>query len=143
MKSLDSLIRLHQWRLDERRRGLAELQGLSDQLGNEIIRVEADLEREKAIAADTEAPAIDLVAYLQAMLTRRTHLQDSQRQVEKRVAAARDEMANAFAELKRFELAKAERDRRAAARQRRQEMARYDDIALTGYRRRKSAWPDA
>lgn len=141
MKSLDSLIRLHQWKLDERRRGLGELQALSEQLGNEILRLEADLEREKEIAISTEALSIDLAAYLQAMLTRRSHLQESQSKVEDRIAAVRDEIANAYAELKRFELAKTERERRMALRQRRQEIARYDDIALTGFRRRKSFGP--
>ena len=141
MKSLDSLIRLHRWQLDERRRALGELQALSDQLGNEIARLEADLETEKAIAVENPASAIDLAAYLQAMLTRRAHLEDSQAQIEKKIAAARDEIAHAFAELKRFELAKSERERRAALRQRRQETARYDDIALTGFRRRKMTGP--
>ena len=139
MKSLDSVIRLHKWQLDERRRALAELQALSDQLSAEIARLEADLEREKDIAAESPASSMDLVAYLQAMLKRRAHLQESQAQVEKQIAAAKDEMASAFADLKRFELAKADRERRAALRLSRQETARYDDIALTGYRRRKGA----
>jgi len=141
VKSLDTIIRLHKWQLDERRKALGELQALSEQLGAEIVRLDGDLAREKAIAAETPASSIDLAGYLKAMLTRRAHLQVSQKHVDKQIAAAQDEIANAFAELKRFELAKADRDRRALLKQRKIEMARFDEIALEGFRRRKSADP--
>jgi flagellar export protein FliJ len=143
VKSLDTIIRLHKWKLDERRRALGELQALSDQLGAEIVRLDGELEREKAIATETPASSIDLAGYLKAMLTRRAHLKVSQTHVDKQIAAAQDEIANAFAELKRFELAKADRDRRAAQKQRKIEMAAFDEIALDGYRRRRTADPAA
>lgn len=141
MKSLDTIIRLHKWKLDERRRALGELQALSDQLAAEIARLEGELEREKAIAAGTPASSVDFAGYLKAMLTRRAHLQTSLRHVDKQIAASQDEIANAFADLKRFELAKADRDRRALVKQRRIETARFDEIALEGYRRRRQADP--
>ena len=141
MKSLSTIIRLHRWELDERRRALAELQALFDKLASEIVRLEEDLKRERAIAEQTVGASIALAAYLKAMLTRRSHLQESQRQIERQIAVARDEISNAFAELKRFELAKAERDRQDAQRRNKQEVARYDEIALDGFRRRRALEP--
>ena len=138
MKSLATIIRLHRLQLDERRRALSELQALFDKLAAEIVRLEEDLKHERAIAEQTLGSSIDLAAYLKAMLTRRSHLVQSRRQIEQQIALARDEIAHAFAELKRFELAKADRDRRDAQRQHKQEVARYDEIALDGFRRRKA-----
>jgi flagellar FliJ protein len=37
--TLDSLIRLHRWQVDERRRQLAELEGLAEKLRQEMLRL--------------------------------------------------------------------------------------------------------
>ena len=56
----------------------------------------------------------------------------------KLIAAAADEVAAAFREMKRFELAQTFADRRAAAEAARHEQTRLDEIGLTGYRRAKA-----
>ena len=51
MSTLDSLIRVNRWKLDERRRQLGELERLSERLGNEAIRLEQELASEQQVAS--------------------------------------------------------------------------------------------
>jgi len=50
MSTLDTLIRLNRWKLDERRRQLGELERLFERLGSEAVRLEEELTREQRIA---------------------------------------------------------------------------------------------
>ena len=47
---LHTLIRLHKWRLDEKRRALAELQALADKLAQDTARLEREITAEQEIA---------------------------------------------------------------------------------------------
>ena len=50
MKGLDSLIRLHKWRLDEKKREITALQNFAGRLKKERERLVLDFEQEKAVA---------------------------------------------------------------------------------------------
>src|SRR5260221_11171468 len=62
VSALDSLIRLHRWQVDERRRHVADLEGLAAQLTEEHHRLDREETREQAApppppeAAATYAP---------------------------------------------------------------------------------------
>lgn len=139
MKDLKSLIRLNRWQLDEKRRALGELQTLVDRLNGEIERLDAEIEREKASVATAADPVAGFAVWLHAARGRRERLVQSVAQVEAQIAAARDQIAEAFQELKKYELAQEDRDRRALLRHRRRETAAFDEIALNGFRRRQAA----
>lgn len=144
MKTLAGVIRLHRWQLDEKRRALGELEALADRLGGEIRQLDADMAAERQ-AAEREAGngvGFSFAAYVRNALARRERLQQSIRQVEEQIAAARDEIAEAFQELKKFELAQEDRDRRAANRRRRAETIAFDEIALTRFLRRQGQGGD-
>ncbi len=51
MSALDSLVRLHRWQLDERRRRLADLDQLAAKLNDDIIRLAEEEAREQAAAS--------------------------------------------------------------------------------------------
>ena len=138
MSDIDSLIRLSRWRVDEKRKALAELEALEEHLQSEAVRLTEELAREKAIAAAQSEPAPGLGAYIRAALERQAHLTQSIAEVKDRIAAARDEIANAFQELKRYELVQKDRQQRALLRQRRRETATLDEIGQTQHQRRKS-----
>lgn len=137
MSSLKTVIRLHKWQLDEKRRALADLQNLRDRLLAELQRLQQEMLHEQAVARADPLAAYGYAAFAKAALERGRRLQDSIAQVDRQIAAATEEMAEAFQELKRFELAEEERMKREREKIRRKEDAMLDETALVGFRRRQ------
>ena len=138
MSSLKTIIRLHKWQLDEKRRALADLQNLHDRLSMELARLREELRREQETARTDQAVAFGYAAFARAARDRDHRLQESIAQVERQIAAATEEMSEAFQELKRFELAEEERLKREREKIRRKEDAMLDETALVGFRRRQA-----
>lgn len=143
MSSLKTLIRLQKWQLDEKRRALAELQTLADRLKAEIDRVKAEVKAEQDTARSNPEYAFSYSNFAQAALERGRKLALSMAQVDAQVIIATDEMAGAFQELKRIELAEEERVRREKEKLKRKEAAMLDETALVGFRRRQLEREDA
>ena len=139
MTDLQPLIRLHRWQLDEKRRALAELEALSERLHDQIAQLDEELVREQAFAAEAAEPPPGFGAYTQTMLDRKARLNESILEVQQQIAASRDQIAEAFQELKRFELVEEDRERRDAARRKRRETQAYDEIGTSRFHRRKEA----
>jgi len=139
MSDLDTLIRLHRWQLDEKRRALADLQALADRLIAEATRLDEEVAGESAFAAASEMPPPTFPAYLKASKVRRGRLAESLAQARAQMAAVGEEIAEAYQELKKYELAQAGRERRAEHSARRAETATYDEIAAIGHIRRRAA----
>ena len=141
MSDLTSLIRLHKWQLDEKRRALAELEALRTRLAEEARRLDEELERERAVAEQSPFLSIGLGGYIRSMLQRRQRLADSLAQVEHRLAAAKESISLAFAEVKKYEILQAERERRDRLRRQRREAATMDEIGASRFQR-KTVDPD-
>lgn len=138
MADLSSLIRLRRWQLDEKRRALTELQGFADRLSAERGRLDMEVATEAAIAAETFEGQRAYPAYARAAMQRRDQIEKSLHDVEQRIAAATDELRQAFREVKTLELAQADRKRRAKEAVQKKESAMLDEIAVEGFRRRSS-----
>lgn len=138
MSDLDSVIRLHRWRLDEKRRALAELKALADRLTGEASRLEQELQEEQDTARASTEAGYTYGNYAVEVIARRRRLADSLAQVEARILEATEEIAAAFQELKRFELAQEGRMRRDHERRKRAEASRLDEIGLDRFRRRRA-----
>ena len=76
--------------------------------------------------------------YLARTRARRTGLEARLAEVGDQIATAADEVAEAFREMKRFELAQSFADQRAAAESARREQTFLDEVGLTGYRRARA-----
>lgn len=139
MTDLQPLIRLHRWQLDEKRRALAELEALRERLHEQIVQLDEELAREQAFAAEAAEPPQGFGAYTQAMLDRKARLNESIEEVQAQIAASREQIAEAFQELKRFELVQEDRDRRDADRRKRRETQTYDEIGTSRFHRRREA----
>lgn len=137
MSELQTLIRLHKWKLDEKRRALAELQAFRERLEDQKSRLEEEIRAEQDKARVSEAGTYGYGHYARAVIERRRRLDESIAEVERQIAAATEEMAVAFQELKRYELAQESRDRREREKQRRKEAAALDEVGLTGFMRRR------
>jgi flagellar export protein FliJ len=136
--ALDTIIRLHRWQLDERRQQLAELERLDEKLRGEALRLADELAVEQKVAGGSEEASFAYGAYAKALLERQAKLQASLAEVEGQIVTARDALSQAFAEVKRYEMAQATRTRRARAGAARKEQAHQDDLGLQMYRRGKA-----
>jgi flagellar export protein FliJ len=139
VKGLDGLIRLHKWRLDEKRQVLAELERLAARLRQEMTDLEREVAEEQKVASASPEAMATYGQYANAVFARRTKLSQSQAEVEQRMRAALDEVTLAFRELKKYELVKARRERSAQELEKRQQQAVLDELGLVLHRRREEA----
>jgi flagellar FliJ protein len=130
MKSRDTLIRLKKFQVDERRRKVAQIEGMIA----EFERMAGDLDRE--IKTEQERAGIHDPAhfayptYAKAAMQRKENLKRSADELKVQLDDAKATLGEAFEELKKVELL----DERDQAREREAEnaaeQAELDDIAL-------------
>lgn len=137
MKALDGLIRLHRWRLDEKRLKLVELEHLAGVLRDEIRKLGESVTQEGAVASASAEASFGFGSFAAEAVERRRRLEQSLAEAEGQAQAASDEVAEAFRELKKFDVVKSREVRLAEERTRRREQATLDEIGLTLYRRNK------
>lgn len=141
MSSLHSVIRVHRWQLDEKRRALADLESLAERLSLELRRLDDEVARERMADDQGSWSGTDFANYLKAVQSRRERLTESREQVERQIAAASKDIAESYRDLKKYEIAQSDRERSVQLRQRRRETILYDEIAVTGHNRRDAAKP--
>lgn len=139
MKTLQTLIRLHKQQVDERRRYLAELRDHEQRLIEQRRRFEEDAEKERLLAGTSLELARTYPAFAKQVKVRRAELERARLDVQARIAQAEDAVAEAFQELKRFELAEEERQRQEAAEFRRREAMMLDEVASQRFSRAHAA----
>jgi flagellar export protein FliJ len=104
MKSRETLIRLKRFQLDEKRRRVAQIEGMIA----EFDRMAADLERE--VAAEEQRSGISDIAhfaystYAKAARTRRDNLKRSADELKTQLEDAQAELGEAFEALKKVEI---------------------------------------
>lgn len=135
MTALDQLVRLHRWTLDEKRQKLAELERFRAKLVDNIDALEAELAREQAAAERSSIASMSLPAFIKATIDRRRKIEGSIAEVDRSIAAAREEIAEAFQEFKKYETAHGNHLRREARKQSRREQAAADELAIDMHRR--------
>lgn len=137
MRNLDGVIRLHRWQVDEKGRKLREMQDLAQRLTGDIDALAAELRREQAAAARSVDALAVYEAYAARNMAQRRNLARSVAELEGEIETAREELAAAHRELKRFEIIQGDRDKRMRLRAGRLEQLAADEMALAGHRRRQ------
>jgi hypothetical protein len=132
---MKQLVRLHRWKLNERRQKLVELEGLAHKMRTEIDRLDETMDAESKAADRSRVAAMAYPAYVSAMLERRKKLSGSIVEIEESIAEAREEVAAGFQELKRYELALQNKERREDLKTRRREQAETDAQGAVIHRR--------
>ncbi len=139
MSALDQLVRLHRWNLDEKRQKLAELERFRGKLLGNIESLEAELAREQAAAERSEVTSVSLPAFIKATVDRRRKIEGSIAEVDRSIALARDEIAQAFQEFKKYETAHGNHQRREALKQSRREQNAADELGIELHRRQAAS----
>jgi flagellar export protein FliJ len=137
MKAIDGLIRLHRWKLDEKRLKLAELERLVSHFQEELRKLADVVVEERAVAVGSPEAGYAFGPFAAEAIERRQRIQQSLAEVEGQMQAAHDEVAEAFRELKKFDIVKSRDMRLAEDRERRREQVSLDEIGLSLYRRKQ------
>ena len=135
MTALDQLVRVHRWNLDEKRQKLAQLEHLRERLTGNIDALEAELRHEQEAASRSAVTSIALPAFIRATQDRRRKIEESIAGVDRSIAAARDEIMDAFQEFKKYETAHGNHQRREAQKQSKREQNAADEIGLQQHQR--------
>lgn len=138
MKGLTTLIRLHRWQLDEKRRQLADLERLLTDLKSQSERLEAEVQSEQR-AAESDEGRYAYPGYAAAVVDRRENLTRSMVEVEVSIEAAREEVAAIFEKVKTYEQAERRQQERARANIARNEQIRMDELGVSMYRQQQAA----
>ena len=139
MKSLPTLIRLKQEQLDQKRVVLTRLETEAANIKSLLETLEIEVACESEAARGDANSTYGYGNYLARARTRRIGLESRLADVNELIASAADEVAEAFREMKRFELAQSLADQRAAVETARRERSILDDVGLTGYRRARAS----
>ena len=136
MSALESLIRLHRWQTDERKRHLADLEALAAKLREEQRRLALEDEREQAAASASPDAAYAYAGYAHGLIERRRKLLQSLAEIDGQVAKASEALAEAFQEVKRYEITAATRLRQQQLREQKRQQRTLDELGVETYRRR-------
>lgn len=135
MKSMDSLIRLRKWTLDEKRRKVSELEKLAQRLNDQLAGLAKELEAEQRVAAGDPLAAGSYGGYANAVIERRERLLRSLKEVEVEMGRALNEVADAFQEFKKLDTIRNRDRERQEWRARRLQQAELDAAGLDVFRR--------
>lgn len=136
MSTLDSLIRLHRWQVDEQRRCVADLEQLAEKLRDDLRRLETEQASEQEVVRSAPELASSYGSYAGALAVRRRNLLQSLADAERRLGEARESLAAAYQEAKRYEIAAARRRLQHRREVERADQANMDELGTAIHRRR-------
>ncbi|MBN9496697.1 MAG: flagellar FliJ family protein [Alphaproteobacteria bacterium] len=137
-KGLNSLIRLSDAALNDRRRELNALQEREEEIKRKLDELEEEKLREQSLSRELEAGAFAYSGYAQGTIHRRKELERQLAALQPMLEQARDAMAEAFQELKRYQIAldlRKKSDKEAADRK---ATIAMDEISLNMHRRNQA-----
>ncbi|MEZ5833947.1 MAG: hypothetical protein R3D05_22475 [Dongiaceae bacterium] len=136
MSGLDQLLRLQRWSLDEKRRQATDLELLIERLVQDIIQLDDQVAREiQASRASIELQRA-LPGYRDVMKSRRERLDRSLVDLRSELEKLREQITEAFSELKKTEQTVKNRQQRQRLAERRKEQAISDEVGLQLHRRK-------
>ncbi len=136
MAGLKSIIKLKKQQLDDKRRAITQLMARLDQMRREEQRELDNLEAEKKLAAKDADGLRAFPNYNKRVQEKLVLLRDEQVKLNAAIERGQAELQDAFKEYKTYEITERERDRRAAAAEKKSEDAAMDEIGIEGFRRK-------
>lgn len=134
---LKTLIRVHQFELDEKRRQLGNLLRFEQSLENRKILLAQRFKEEEEAAKNDQTAALTFGAYVDWHIDENKRVDRALADARQEIALMRDEIREAYQELKTFEITQENREKREAAELERKNNAVLDEIGLTLYRRKQ------
>ena len=142
MKSRETLIRLKKFQVDEKRRRVAQIEGMIADFQRMSVDLEREIQTEQERAGINDPSHFAYPTYAKAAIQRRENLTRSADELRIQLEDAKSLLGEAFEELKKVELL----DERDQARERAEESAReqadLDSIGLMRAAHRVAVRPD-
>ncbi|MPY74119.1 MAG: hypothetical protein GEU87_07645 [Alphaproteobacteria bacterium] len=136
MSVLRRLVRYHRHLLDEKRRNLRTLEERAASVEEAIERLDKSVVAEQRVAKRSSEVLGAYGGFARAALDRRGALLGALSEANSAVEAAREELLDAFAEVKRYEISLDHQERAERDEQARKFQGQLDESALNLYRRR-------
>ena len=137
-KSLHTLIRLHQHRVDEKRRELGGMLAVVSDLERQAAALEDKIIQEQDIAKSSPDRAGILYGNFAAhSILRREQFAAAILEMEEKLVVAQGEIREEYRDLKGFELTQDARDLADALEQSRSEQSVLDEIGINAHRQKK------
>lgn len=139
MRSLDTLIRLQKWQLDEKRRQLADLRQMHADIAASIDRLDREIASEAVVAVSDPSMSGTYSVFAQAASDRRGRLEGSLREIEGQIVAVEQDISEVFGEMKKLEITKQNRELRDRTATARRAQAALDEIGGAMVQRQQAA----
>lgn len=136
-RSIQTLIRIHRWQLDELRRKAAPLEQRRQELLDHGLALMEQLEKEHVAVAEGYGTATDLQIYKAGVMRQHAEINRQVAELEQTIERLRDQMANAFQDVKKFEITEEQRQETAKRERDHREQSQLDEIGLNNHRRRQ------
>jgi flagellar export protein FliJ len=135
MRNRESLIRLHRFHVDEKRRKLAELELMLQEFRARERELEAQVLSEQKKAGISDVAHFAYPMFAKSVIRRRQNILTSIEDIDKQIEAAKEELSGAFRELKKYEIIEDNRKRRHRKDVMRVEQMELDEVAAGIHRR--------
>ncbi|WP_334129498.1 flagellar FliJ family protein [Sneathiella sp.] len=136
MKGLENLIRVRKWKLDEKRRELADFEALRLGFVKQLRALEDQNRREQEISAGDPEVGFSYAGYAAAVKEQSNNIRASIAEVDAKMAELTEEVAECYQELKKYQVALDAHKARERYEQKRVEQMSLDEIALELHRRK-------
>ncbi|MEQ9487388.1 MAG: flagellar export protein FliJ [Alphaproteobacteria bacterium] len=136
MKTLKTLVRLAKFNVDDKRRVLAEVMAQVDAVQSRIDALEASVEHERKVASETPDLGPVFGQYAARAKADRTTMEKQLEALQPYVDQARDQLAEAFEEQKKYEITKDRRDEADRQDLDRKDQAVLDEVGLQAHRQK-------
>lgn len=135
MRNRESLIRLHRFHVDEKRRKLAELELMLQEFRARERELEAQVQSEQKKAGISDVAHFAYPMFAKSVIRRRQNILTSIEDIDKQIEAAKEELSDAFRELKKYEIIEDNRKRKHRKDIMRVEQMELDEVAASIHRR--------
>jgi len=143
MAELDSLIRVRKHVVEQKQKFLAELYRQAEELQGQKSTMLTQLDEERKTVKEMGVEMLSYFGpYAEAVRTRVEEIDEAMQTLNTRIDIAREDMRNAFAEMKKIELTKEARDAEQEAEINKKESAELDEIGIEGFRRNRAEAED-
>lgn len=136
MSGLDTLVRLHQGIVDEKRSVLTRLEEAREELDGAQRRLEHSLIEEQARVEASSEAGYTFPLFTAGVLAKREAIEGAKLELAERMNDAKAELVAAFQEFKKYDITQTRRLARARALEKKREQARLDEIAINQFMRR-------
>jgi flagellar export protein FliJ len=137
MKGIDTLIKLHKRTLDELRRQIGALENQKQQFLSALKKLAEDLQNEMKMASEKPEMSQFFAGFSKRIQERQRLIAEEIKKLDKQIDKLTDDARAAFGEVKKFEIAKANAEKRKQKEIARKETIALDEIASQQDQRKK------